>query len=275
MTTDTPKIPETVAGNATAPEVATAATVVAEIVAAVAVPETTTGGAWGTTTVSSSSRKSGEEEQHPESVTAEELLEIAETGDLLLEHSTSWMYSFWSARYGTRFDKAMILVKNMKAALGLDLKGVWVIDPICGDKLSRSGNLHRRHGYKIVPLSDVLAQARHRGVSLMYRKVGIPARKMKNKMLKTILPTRANGQNYLSVSPRDMVRAKFGVDLAGDNPEGDRHWSAMLVAFVLVCLGVLREDISWFMLSPSKFGHLRENRLGLGKESKKEIPIEL
>lgn len=199
----------------------------------------------------------------------ENLHKTCSTGDLLMTYSTTRLYGWYAANYGQKFDKVMMIVKNANKTLGLDLKGTYVIEPVRTEKTTSSGGKTIKYGYRIVPLNDIVERVKYAGHGLMYRSLHIS----EDKFVNGVVPKRIEGKSYMKDTPKEMLRKKFGIDTSGDNPSTEGSWSAMLIAYALVNLGVMQHDISWFMLSPSKFGHLRNGRLEMGDEAEDEEDV--
>jgi len=200
----------------------------------------------------------------------ESLHKTCKTGDLIMTYSTGWSYKWYASVCGKKYDKVMMIVKDPKKMCDVNLVGTYVIEPVCEERPTSSGGTVMKYGYKIVPLNDVAARVVHAGHGMVYRSMDISESKFSDS---ASIPPRISGKPYIKETPKEMVRARFGLDLSCDNPADESSWSAMLIATILIGLDVIRQDISWFMLSPSKFGYLREGRLDMRENIEKEEEV--
>lgn len=191
-----------------------------------------------------------QEPPEPSSITESELRSSCRTGDLLLMHSRSWVYSIVEYFAGNAYNNVLMIVKD-GSELNNRLSGVCVVEPYIQSKPGMKGGRATSFGYRISSLSDALDRYRRSGHDVAYRAMGAP-REMD---LMKIMPS--GKDRLLCTSPHTWLRSNLGIDL-GAEANVEKAWPGAFIAYLYVKLEYLSHDLAWTHISPSKFGADRD-----------------
>jgi hypothetical protein len=181
------------------------------------------------------------------------------TGDLILFSNKHWWFAKLIERCtGSQFSHIGMVVENPEFLNGEKKHGVYILESTGFDHITDSEDGEYKFGVQMVPLRERLKKyIENEGLVFVrslecirtdnfYKKLGQAHSIVHNRPYDT--------------DPQDWIKAKFDLEI-GDVHNNRKFFCSALVAFIYVCLGLLREDTSWTIIKPSDFDNNKRSRL--------------
>lgn len=190
------------------------------------------------------------------SISLDDFKKNCQTGDLLLYSTSLWYSKIIEYMTGSKFSHIAIILKD-PIYIDPSLKGIYILESGFENKPDPINN-DKKCGVQIAPIDDIINSYKNSWMgSLYYRKLDYSRPTNFNNNIKNICAD-IYGKPY-DFNIIDWIKAEFNIKF-GNEKKTNTFWCSALVAYVYKQLGLIKDDISWTIISPKEFSFYEDNK---------------